>query len=206
MSDQARVPATAIGYVFRTEPADKAWAYIGQSTRLDPAHIEGYFGSGAFMTEVLAEHGTSKLTKTIVATAASQLELHFLEMLRIAEARRDGVRVGNGDFGGPRPFPILQQALWEVAPAVMRVADDSKRFYDALVNYRDLVEQAILDSSSVPVDAFYAGMERDLRATEDLSHPCPACGSDIGEVCRTNSKSLAKPRNPARNHLKRPRS
>jgi hypothetical protein len=206
MSDQARVPVTAIGYVFRTEPADKAWAYIGQSTRLDSKHIDRYFGSGAFMTEVIAEHGTSGLTKTIVATAASPLELHYLEMLHIAEARRDGVRVGNGDFGGPRPFPNLQQALWEVAPAVMRAADDPKRFYDALVKHRDLVEQAILDSSSVPVDAFYAGMERDLRATEDLTHPCPACGSDVGEVCRTNSKSLTKPRNPTSNHSKRPRS
>ncbi|WP_416393470.1 MULTISPECIES: hypothetical protein [unclassified Curtobacterium] len=206
MSDQARVPATTIGYVFRTEPADKAWTYIGQSTRLDSAHIDRYFGSGAFMTEVIAAHGTSTLTKTIVATAESPLDLHYLEMLHIAEARRDGVRVGNGDFGGPRPFPNLQQALREVAPTVMRVADDPKRFYDALVKHRDLVEQAILDSSSVPVDAFYAGMERDLRATEDLTHPCPACGSDVGEVCRTNSKSLTKPRNPTSDHSKRPRS
>ncbi|WP_416393558.1 MULTISPECIES: hypothetical protein [unclassified Curtobacterium] len=86
------------------------------------------------------------------------------------------------------------------------MADDPKRFCDALVKHRDLVEQAILDSSSVPVDAFYAGMERDLRATEDLSHPCPSCGSDIGELCRTNSKSLTQPRNPARKHAKRPRS
>jgi hypothetical protein len=104
MSDQARVPASAVGYVFRTEPADKAWAYIGQSTRLDPKHVDGYLGSGAFMTEVLAEPGIRGLTKTIVATAESPLELHYLEMLHIAEARRDGVRVGNGDFGGPRPF------------------------------------------------------------------------------------------------------
>lgn len=206
MNDLARVPESAVGYVFRTEPANKAWAYIGQSTRLDAAHIDGYFGSGAFMTEVIAKSGTSGLTKTIVATAESPLELHYLEMLHLAEARRDGVRVGNGDFGGPRPFPNLQQALWEVAPAVIRVAGDPKRFYDALVKHRDQVEQAILDSSSIPVDAFYAGMERDLRATEDLSRPCPSCGSDISEVCRTNSKSLTKPRNPTSNHAKRSRS
>ena len=206
MSEQAELPEGAVGYVFRTEPADQSWAYVGQSTRLDPAHVDGYFGSGAFMTQVIAEHGTGGLTKRIVATAGSSLELHYLEMLYIAEARRDGVRVGNGDFGGPRPFPSLQQALWEVAPAVIRVAGDPQRFYDALVKHRDLVEQAILDSSSVPVDAFYAGLERDLKATEDLSHPCPTCGSDVGEVCRTNSKSLTQPRNPARNHSKRPRS
>ena len=71
MSDQAKVPASAVGYVFRTEPADKAWAYIGQGTRLDPKRVDGYFGSGAFMTEMLAEHGTSGLTETIVATAES---------------------------------------------------------------------------------------------------------------------------------------
>lgn len=122
MSKQKKLPECAVGYVFRTEPADQSWVYVGQSTRLDPAHVDGYFGSGAFMTQVIAEHGTGGLTKLIVATAESPLELHYLEMLHIAEARRHGLRVRNGDFGGPRPFPYLQQAFWEVAPAVIRVA------------------------------------------------------------------------------------
>lgn len=70
-------------------------------------HFGGYCGSGPFMTEMLAELGTSGLPRTIVATAESHIELHYLEMLHIAKARRDGVRVGNSNFGGPRPFPNL---------------------------------------------------------------------------------------------------
>lgn len=206
MSRQVNPLTGAIGYVFRTEPADAAWAYIGQSTRLDPVHVNEYFGSGAFIKQVIDELGAEGLGKRIIATAETQLELHYLEMLHIAEARRDGTRLGNGDFGGPRPFPNMQQALWNVAPSVMRAASDPTRFYEALVKNRDLVEQAIVEASDVPVDEFYAGLERDLRAIEDLSHPCPSCWSDIGEVCRTNASSLTLPRNPARNHVKRPRS
>ena len=206
MSKQAQLLTGAIGYVFRTEAANAAWAYIGQSTRLDQAHVNGYLGSGAFMKQVIGEHGTDGLSKRILATAETQLELHYLEMLHIAEARRDGMRLGNGDFGGPRPFPNMQQALWNVAPSVMRAASNPTRFYEALVKNRDLVEQAIVEASDVPVDEFYAGLERDLRAIEDLSHPCPSCGSGIGAVCRTNASSLTLPRNPARNHVKRPRS
>lgn len=198
-----------IGYIFRTQPADGSWAYIGQSTRLDQGHLDSYFGSGAFMKDKLRDvgpAGPAGLTKTILATAADQLELHYLEMLHIAAAKRDGLRLGNGDFGGPRPFPNMQRALWGVAPEVMQAADDTARFYDALVKHRDMVVQAILDSENMPVDEFYAGLERDLRATQDLSHPCPSCGAEAGKVCRTNAKSLSKPRNPSANHAKRPRS
>lgn len=123
-------------------------------------------------------------------------------MLHLAEARSDGARVLNGDFGGPRPFSSMQRALWDVAPEVMRTAGDHSRFHRALVKHRDMVKQAILDAMSTPDDAFFAGMERDLLATQDLSHACPACGAAVGVVCRTNSKSLTLPRN----HAKRPRS
>lgn len=44
----------------------------------------------------------------MLATATNQLELHYLEMLHIARARRDGAQLLNGDFGGPRPFNAIQ--------------------------------------------------------------------------------------------------
>ncbi len=66
-----------------------------------------------------------------------------------------------------------------------------------------MIEQAILDAANTPDDEFYAGLERDLLASQDLAHPCPTCLSPAGEVCRTNSKSLTQPHRPARNHAKR---
>jgi hypothetical protein len=87
----------------------------------------------------------------------------------------------------------------------MQAASGSERFHQALVKHRDVVEQAILSAASIPNDDFCAGMERDLLATQNLSHPCPSCGSVAGEVCRTNAKSLTQPHRPARNYSKRPR-
>lgn len=205
MDQSARIPAGAVGYVFRTDAVEDGWSYIGQSTRLDPEHLAGYFGSGEYIRQVLDRQGPGGLEKHILATATSQLELHYLEMLFIAEARRDDRQLLNGDFGGPRPFTAVRRALWDVAPEVMQVAHNPKRFHRALFRYRGMVEQAILDASNTPDDEFYAGLERDLLASQDLSHPCPTCLSQTGEVCRTNSKSLTHPHRPARNHAKRPR-
>jgi hypothetical protein len=198
-------PAGVMGYVFRTDALEDGWSYIGQSTRLDRKFLDGYFGSGDFTRQVLEQRGPAGLQKSVLATAGNQNELHYLEMLHIAQARRNGVQLLNGDFGGPRPFSTIQLALWNTAPAVMQAASDSERFYQALVKHRDMVEQAIVDAGSIPDDDFYAGMERDLLATQDLSHACPSCGSVAGEVCRTNAKSLTEPHRPARNHSKRPR-
>jgi hypothetical protein len=205
VAQKIEVPTGVMGYVFRTDALEDGWSYIGQSTRLDRNFLDGYFGSGDFIRRVLEQRGPAGLQKSVLATAANQLELHYLEMLHIAQARRDGVQLLNGDFGGPRPSNAIQFALWNVAPAVMRAASDSERFYQALVKHRDMVEQAILDAGSIPDDEFYAGMERDLLATQDLSHACPNCGSVAGEVCRTNAKSVTQPHRPARNHSKRPR-
>ena len=204
MDQSARIPAEAMGYVFRTDAVEDGWSYIGQSTRLDPEHLAGYFGSGEYIRQVLDRRGPGGLEKHILATATSQLELHYLEMLLIAEARRDDRQLLNGDFGGPRPFTAVQRALWDVAPEVMQVADNPKRFHRALIKHRDMVEQAILDAANTPEDEFYAGYERDLLSSQDLSHPCPTCFSPAGEVCRTNSKSLTQPHRPTRNHAKRP--
>jgi hypothetical protein len=204
MDHSVQIPADAMGYVFRTDAIEDGWSYIGQSTRLDPEHLAGYFGSGEFIRQVLDRRGPGGLEKHILATATSQLELHYLEMLFIAEARRDDQRLLNGDLGGPRPFAAAKRALWDVAPEVMRVADDPKRFHRALIKHRHVVEQAILDAASTSDDEFYAGLERDLLASQDLSYPCPTCFSPAGEVCRTNSKSLTQPHRPARNHAKRP--
>jgi hypothetical protein len=204
MNHSVQIPADAMGYVFCTEAIEDGWSYIGQSTRLDPEHLAGYFGSGDFIRQVLDRRGPGGLEKHVLATATSQLELHYLEMLFIAEARRDDQQLLNGDFGGPRPFAAVQRALWDFAPEVMRVAGNPERFHRALVKHRDLVEQAILDAASTSDDEFYAGLERDLLASQDLSYPCPTCSSPAGEVCRTNSKSLTQPHRPARNHAKRP--
>jgi hypothetical protein len=204
MDQSVQIPAEAMGYVFRTDAIEDGWSYIGQSTRLDPEHVLAYFGSGDFIRQVLERRGPGGLRKQILATATSQLELHYVEMLCIAEARRDERQLLNGDFGGPRPFNAVKRALWDVAPEVMRVADNPKRFYRALVKHRDVVEQAILDAGSTSDDEFYAGLERDLLASQDLTHACPTCLSRVGEVCRTNSKSLTEPHRPARNHAKRP--
>lgn len=194
-----------MGYIFRTDALEDGWSYIGQSTRLDRKSLDGYFGSGDFIRQALEQRGPAGLQKSVLATAVNQLELHYLEMLHIAQARRDGAQLLNGDLGGPRPFNVIQLALLNVAPAVMLAATDSERFHQALVKHRDMVEQAILDAGSIPDDEFYAGMERDLLATQDLSHACPSCGSAAGEICRTNAKSLTQPHRPARNHSKRPR-
>lgn len=194
-----------MGYVFRTDAVEDGWSYVGQSTRLDHEHLDRYYGSGDFIRQALEQHGPKGLEKHLLATATNQLELHYLEMLHIAEARRDGVRLLNGDFGGPRPFSAMQRALWDVAPAVMKAADNPKRFYRALAKNADMVKQAILDAGRTPDDEFYAGLERDLLATQDLTSACPSCGSAAGRVCRTNAKSLTEPKRPARNHAKRPR-
>lgn len=198
------MPPGTMGYVFRTDAVEDGWSYIGQSTRLDREHVDGYFGSGDFVRPVLDKRGRAGLRKTVLATAESQLSLHYLEMLHIAAARRDGVALLNGDFGGPRPFSAMQQALWGVLPSMMAAVGNPKRFYRIIEKHRDLVEQAILHASSTPDDQFYAGLERDLKATQDLSYTCPTCGSPVGEVCRTNSKSETQPKNPSRNHAKRP--
>ncbi len=198
------VPADAVGYVFRTDCEADGWSYIGQSSRLSPEHLAGYFGSGAAITQAIAKHGTMGLTKTLLGAAKSPVQLDYLEMLNIAEARKDGVQLLNGDFGGPRPFPVLQRSLWLTAPQVMEAAGNAPKFHRALITHRAMVEQAILDARAVPVEGFYAGIERDLLITQDLSHACPTCGSPVGAVCRTNSKSNTLARNPSRNHSKRP--
>lgn len=198
----------AIGYVFRTDCEREGWSYIGQSTRLDAEHVRTYFGSGTNITEAIAEHGSEVLNKRVLVSARTATELHYLEMLHIAEARAGGVRLLNGDFGGPRPFPTMQLYLREELPEAMMAAllRDHEEFYRLISERRPEVEAAIEGASSITTDDFYAGYERDLRALMDLSRPCPSCGSPAGEVCRTNSKSLAKPRNPCVNHKARPRS
>ncbi|WP_156466137.1 hypothetical protein [Janibacter sp. Soil728] len=203
---QIVLPPNVIGYVFRTDCAAQGWSYIGQSTRLDQKHIGGYFGSSSAIKEAMAEHGLDGLTKRVLATAESALELHYLEMVSIAEARKNGVQLLNGDFGGPRPFPTMQRALWAALPAAMRVATDPKKFHKVITRNREMVEQAILDASSVSGDEYYIGLERDLLAVEDLSYDCPSCGSLAGTVCRTNSTVETKPHNPTSNHKARPRA
>ncbi|MCJ1688155.1 hypothetical protein [Rathayibacter sp. VKM Ac-2927] len=192
--------------MFRTDCPDENWAYIGQSTRLDPETMRTYFGSGFNFQQATAERGTAGLQKTILATARTPLELHYLEMLHIARARAKGATLLNGDLGGPRPFPVLQRHLRQQLPESITARIDPKRFYKLLKRNRSLVEQAILDASDVPTDDFYAGMERDLMALEDLSHACPKCASPVGAVCRTNVGSPGKPHNPSRNHRARPRA
>ncbi|MCM3615729.1 hypothetical protein M3672_14955 [Microbacterium enclense] len=197
----------AVGYVFRTDCEREGWSYIGQSTRLDVEHVKSYFGSGTNITEAITQHGTEVLTKRVLASARTATELHYLEMLYIAEARAEGVRLLNGDFGGPRPFPTMQRYLREQLPEAMMAAllRDHEAFHRLIAENRRQIEAAIDSASSITTDDFYAGYERDLRALMDLSHPCPTCGSPAGEVCRTNSKSLTKPRNPCVNHKTRPR-
>jgi len=203
MDPSMQIPTDAIGYVFRTDSV-AGWSYIGQSTRLDRDHVSHYFGSGDFIRQVLEREGPNGLTKHILATATDQLELHYLEMLSIAEARRDGDQLLNGDFGGPRPSEVMQRALMQFAPEVMAAADDPQRFHSGLLKHREMIEQAIVEAGNASDEEFYAGLERDLLATQDLSHPCPACLSTVGEVCRTNSRSLTAPHRPSRNHAKRP--
>lgn len=205
MSKEDVIGLGAVGYIFRTDNDSDGWSYIGQSTRLDPKHVSGYYGSGVFIQEAVARNGPEGLRKSVVATAASELELHYLEMLHIAAARAAGAVLLNGDFGGPRPFPTFQLLLREEAPQVMTAVGDAAKFHRALVKNRAKVEAAIERSMAIMPDEFYEGYERDLRQTMDLSHDCPSCGSPAGEVCRTNAKSLTMPHNPSRNHTKRPR-
>ena len=112
----------AVGYVFRTDCVREGWSYIGQSTRLDAEHVRSYFGSGTNIKEAIAQHGTEVLTKRVLASARTATELHYLEMLHIAEARAEGVLLLNGDFGGPRPFPTMQRYLREELPEAMMAA------------------------------------------------------------------------------------
>lgn len=205
MDERIVLPPGAIGYVFRTDSLEHGWAYIGQSTRLDQDHIDAYFGSGYNIQEAIAEQGTRGLIKRLIGHADNQLALHYLEMVSIAKARSIGVPLLNGDFGGPRPFPMMQRALWNVLPEAMAAALHPKAFHKVIAENRVMVEQAILDAISTEVDDFYVGFERDVRALEDLSQDCPACGSPAGDVCRTNSKSPTKPHNPTWNHKARPR-
>jgi hypothetical protein len=91
LDQKIEVPAGVMGYVFRTDALEDGWSYIGQSTRLDRTFLDGYFGSGDFIRQVLEQRGPAGLQKSVLATAENQLELHYLEMLHIARARRDGV-------------------------------------------------------------------------------------------------------------------
>jgi hypothetical protein len=176
------------------------------STRLDADHLASYYGSGYNVKEAIARAGSDGLAKRVLATAETQVELHYLEMISIAEARKDGATLLNGDLGGPRPFPAIQRALWNLVPEVMMAVSKPERFYEAITRNRIMVEQAIVDVLSDPVDQFYAGFERDVMAIEDLSYLCPVCGSTAGSVCRTNSRSLTMPHNPTWNHKTRPRA
>lgn len=202
------IGSDTVGYVFRTDCAAHDWSYIGQSSRLASEHVRGYFGSGHNIQLAIEEHGTASLKKTVLATASNELELHYQEMLFIAEARAEGVRLLNGDFGGPRPFPTMQAHLLNEVPEMIYASmeRDWKKFHRLLVKKRPLVEAAIQSTAGTSTDDFYAGLERDLIAVSDVSRPCPSCGSPAGAVCRTNSKSLTKPRNPCVNHRARPRS
>lgn len=204
----AIISADAVGYVFRTDCGREGWSYIGQSTRLDREHVRSYFGSGTNITEAISQHGTEVLTKRVLASARTSTELHYLEILHIAEARAEGAFLLNGDFGGPRPFPTMQRYLREELPEAMMAAlrRDHEAFHRLIAENRPQVEAAIEAASSITADDFYDGYERDLRALMDLSRPCPSCGSPVGEVCRTNSRSLTKPHNPCVNHRARPRS
>jgi hypothetical protein len=197
-----------IGYIFRTDCAAQDWSYIGQSTRLAPEHVRGYFGSGHNIQEALAEYGADGLKKTLLATSDDAMDLHYQEMLFIAEARAKGDYLLNGDFGGPRPFPTMQRNLLDVLPEAIyaSLGKDWKKFHKIISKKRSLVEAAIEATAGTSSEDFYAGMERDLIAVSDLTHACPSCGSAVGAVCRTNSKSLTKPRNPTMNHKARPRS
>ncbi|MEK6342884.1 MAG: hypothetical protein V4737_03455 [Curtobacterium sp.] len=205
MSVTSNLPSTAIGYVYRTDCSAEGWSYIGQSMRLDDESVATYYGSGEQIRTYIARYGTEGLTKTILASADDPVRLHYAEMLAIATVRRDGADLLNGDFGGPRPFPLMQAALREHLPEAAIGSRDPERFLQLITKNRELVEQAIIDASGAPADQFYAGLERDLLSIEDLSHACPTCHALPGEVCRTNSSSLTKPRNPSRYHSKRPR-
>lgn len=115
LSTRIELPPTAIGYVYRTDCAEHGWSYIGQSTQLDREHLDGYFGSGFSIQEAISEHGVAGLEKRLIAAADHEITLHYLEIVAIAEARKDGVTLLNGDFGGPRPFPLMQRALERTA-------------------------------------------------------------------------------------------
>jgi hypothetical protein len=203
---RTRVTADTVGYVFRVDFPDETGTYIGQSTRLDPEDMRTYFGSGFNFQQEVEERGIAGLQKTVLATARTHLELHYLAMLHIARARAKGIALLNGDLGGPRPFPVLQRHLLRRLPEAIMARFDPKGFYKLVKGNRALVEQAILDASAVTTDDVYLGMERDLLDMEDLTHACPSCGSPPGEVCRTNARSVTKPHNPSRNHRARPRA
>lgn len=206
MSKEVVIGPEMVGYIFQTANDSDGWLYIGQSTRMDPEHVSGYYGSGVYIKEALMQKGTKGLRKSVVAAATSELELHYLEMLQIAEARAAGSVLLNGDFGGPRPFPTFQLLLWEEAPEVMSASGEPAQFHRALLKNRAKVETAIERAMAIMPDEFYEGFERDLLAVMDLSHDCPSCGAPAGAVCRTNAKSLTLPHNPCKNHAKRPRS
>lgn len=206
VSEPVMIGHDAVGYVFRTDHIDEGWSYIGQSTRLSTEHVEGYFGSGFNIEQAIAEGGTGALRKRVLASAKDELELNYLEMLYIAEARKDGVWLLNGDFGGPRPFPAMQRFLRLELPESLFAALKPELFYRLIAGNRPSVEAAIEGVMGISTYDFYANLERDILALEDLTHLCPSCGSAIGAVCRTNSKSDTKPHNPTMNHRSRPRT
>lgn len=152
MNKEAVIGPETVGYIFQTANDSDGWLYIGQSTRLDPEHVSGYYGSGVNITEALRQKGSERLRKCVVAAATSELELHYLEMLQIAEARAAGSVLLNGDFGGPRPFPTFQLLLWEEAPEVMSVRREPAEFHRALLKYRAKVETAIERAMAIMPD------------------------------------------------------
>lgn len=144
-----------------------------QTTRLSRDDMERYYGSGFYVRDYLARHGPEELAKRILTTASTEVELRYLEMLFLAEARNDGTTVANGDWGGPQAFTAVQPLFREEFPEVTFFWLSDSDLYELSAENRPRVERVIERAMSIATDEFFADYERTLRQVQDPARPAP---------------------------------
>ena len=187
----------AIGHLYVTRNTQNGREYVGQSQHMDQKSRQTYLGSGDYLAAAIRELGRKNLTKTIVAEFDDKVELDYAEILLIAQKRAQGIQLYNGGLGGPRnDKPLLLEMLVRhgVHPGF------TQEWYEAIREHADVVKHVLKESiENESADEFYEIFEIQLRMTQDLRTDCPYCGSQVGEICRTDTLK------PAKNHAGRRR-
>ena len=187
----------AIGYLYLTRNRTTNIAYVGQSSRLDPQHVQSYLGSGDLMRQAIDEYGTDSFQKEILGYFDDQNALDYAEILKIAELRDSGESLYNSGVGGPRTEAKFIDAMYSKFGVVPMMTDE---WLNVVANRSPDVKELLAKIEEPDTDDFYRELEAQLLSTQNLTGACPGCGANIGEVCRT------KTGNPSRNHARRSRA
>jgi len=178
-----------LGYVYVTENLLDGEIYVGQSTRLDPENVRNYLGSGDYLLNSIREHGRENFRKHIIGYYDTREELDYAEVLQIATARAEGASLLNGGVGGPRAHGTFVGAMMKQFGVAPFMFDE---WLATIRNNPEEVSSLIALGHDVSSDRIMAELEMHFRQTQDLTLPCPSCGSPVDEVCRTKTGNAAK--------------